>query len=88
MAFYLFDKSLTINICFVIILLYIDKQMGGAMNQNTKQETQTITIPNGSSLTITVPEDTVICDMCGSVNSSDKLLCRVCSNYLKDEEEF
>lgn len=57
------------------------------MNQNNKN-TQNVTIPSGTTLAIATPEETVICDVCGAENTSDKVLCRVCSNYLKDEEEI
>ncbi len=57
------------------------------MNQNNKPVTHTVTIPNGSTLTISSPETTVVCDVCGAENTADKVLCRVCSNYLKDENE-
>ncbi len=57
------------------------------MNQNSK-DTQAVTIPNGTTLAITTPKETVVCDVCGTENASDRVLCRVCSNYLKDEEEI
>lgn len=64
------------------------------MNQNSKPVVQTVTIPNGSTLAISTPEETIICDVCGAENSAERVLCRVCSNYLteedtyEDEEEF
>jgi len=58
------------------------------MDQKNTKVTQTLSIPCGSSLAITIPNDKIICEVCGAENSNDRQLCRVCSNYLKDEEEF
>ena len=46
-----------------------------------------IEIPNGYSIAFTpVKKETVTCEICGAENDSCRELCRVCSNYLKDEE--
>ena len=46
-----------------------------------------IEIPSGYSIALTpVEKETVICEICGAENDAGRELCRVCSNYLKDEE--
>lgn len=55
-------------------------------NQSAEVATN-IEIPTGYSIAFTpVKKETVKCEICGAENEAERELCRVCSNYLRDEE--
>ena len=57
------------------------------MEKRSVKTSKDINVPSGYSIALTpVEKETVICEICGAENDAARELCRVCSNYLKDEE--
>lgn len=56
------------------------------MTNGQNNPAQEFTVPEGYSLVITpTAANVVVCDVCGTENDATRELCRVCSNYLKEE---
>ena len=57
------------------------------MEKRSVKKVPGIEIPSGYSIALTpIEKETVTCEICGAENDAGRELCRVCSNYLKDEE--